>query len=130
LSIAGEGRRGVLIVSEKDWHSDHWMMDRLIQRSAALDRSHFYFASLSTPDLLQQVNSKNIKAVYALGDRVLQRLTGEKDILRWRGRVVEWHGRWLIPGIAPHDLLPKRLSDEEKYKLKALGITPLISPPR
>lgn len=128
--LSGEGRRSVLIVSEKDWHNEHWMLDRLIQRSASLDRSHFYFATLSTPDLLQQINSKNIKVIYALGDRVLQRLTGERDILRWRGRAVEWHGRWLVPGIAPHDLLPKKLSDEEKFKLKALGIMPLTSPPR
>lgn len=106
------------------------MLERLISRSATLDRSHFYFADLSTPDLLQQLSEKNVKAVYALGDPVLQQLTGEKDILRWRGRALEWHGRWLIPGLAPHDLLPKRLTEEEKAKLKFRGITPLVSPPR
>jgi hypothetical protein len=107
MAIIGEGLRKVLIVSDKRWHTQHFMMDRLIQRSGGLDKSYFYFADLYTPNLQDEIRRRDIKVVVGCGEQVLGRLVGEKDILRWRGRVVDWDGRFFIPTFAPHRLLPE-----------------------
>lgn len=107
MTFQGEGLRKVLLVSEFDWHNQHYMVDRLIQRSGGLDRSYFKFASLKTPNLLQTIINEDIQVVVGLGEQVLNRLVGEKNILRWRGRTLDWHGRYFVPTFAPHQLLPQ-----------------------
>lgn len=128
--ISGEGLKSVLVVSEHDWLNNHFMMDRLINRSGGLDRSHFYFSSLHTPSLLAEIKKREVKVVYGLGEQVLRRLTGETDILRWRGRVLNWNGIFFVPGLAPHKLLPENPSAEAVAKAKAMGIKMLVNPPR
>ena len=130
MPLTGEGRRSVAIVSEQGWMSNHWMLRRLMARSGGLDKSHFYYADLGTPQLFAQLKQKDVKVVVGMGEPVLGRLLGEKDILRWRGRVVDWMGINFIPSIAPQELLPKHVSEEEAARLKAMGITPLVNPPR
>jgi hypothetical protein len=107
MPVTGMGLRNVLVVSDKSWHNNHYMLDRLIQRSGALDKSFFYFADLYTPNLAQEIRDRDIKVVLGCGEQVLNRLVGERDILRWRGRVLNWNDRFFIPTFAPHRLLPE-----------------------
>jgi hypothetical protein len=124
MPVTGEGIRKVLIVSDKSWHTQHWMMDRLLSRSGGLHKSYFYFADLYTPNLAEEIRKRDIKVVLGCGEQVLNRLTGERDVLRWRGRVTDWDGRFFIPTFAPHRLLPENP--------KATGFLPgaLMNPPR
>jgi hypothetical protein len=130
MEFKGEGLRKVLIVSEYDWHNEHHMMDRLIQRSGGLDRSHFYFASLKSPNLLQRIKDHDIKTVVGMGETVLRQLTGEKDILRWRGRTLDWMGRHFVPTFAPHKLLPENPNAQQQAIAAMQGIRMLVNPPR
>lgn len=129
-SVTGMGSRKVLVVNQYDWHNQHFMFKRLLSRAGGLDRDHFYYASLATTNLIDFVRENGIKAIVAVGEPVLRSLTGEKDILRWRGRVVDWFGTPLIPIIAPHKLLPENISDAQLAINKAQGITSLVNPPR
>lgn len=127
--FTGEGLRKVLVVSQYQWQNEHPMLDRLINRSGGLDRSHFYFASLQDP-LIEQAKQKGIKAVVGLGEPVLRQMLGEKDILRWRGRVTQWMGLPFIPTFAPHKLLPENPSAAQVALAKKQGISMLVNPPR
>lgn len=128
--LKGLGLRKVLLVSEKDWHNEHFMMDRLIGRSGALDRSYFYFASLQTPNLLELIRLHDIKTIIGMGEPVMRQLLGERDLLRQRGRVHEWMGRYFLPTFAPHKLIAENPNDKEVAMLKAQGISALLRPPR
>lgn len=126
----GEGLRKVLIVSQYDWQNNHPMMHRLVNRSGGLDRSHFYFASLQTPGLLEKARLAGVKTIVGMGEPVLRQLLGEKDILRWRGRVTEWMGIPFVPTFAPHKLLPENPNAQQVAAARAQGITMLVNPPR
>jgi hypothetical protein len=130
VAFTGEGLKNVLLVSQHDWHNDHALMHRLVNRAGGLDRSYFYFADLATPDLFGHIKARGITTVVGLGEPVLNRLMGEKDILRWRGRVLDMSGVKFIPTFAPHQLLPQNVSEAERARLKAQGITALVNPPR
>jgi hypothetical protein len=130
MAFTGEGLRNVLIVSQHDWMNDHGLLHRMINRSGGLDKSHFKFASLQTPGLLEGIKREGIKTVVGLGEPVLRQLLGEKDILRWRGRAIDWMGIHFVPAMAPGELLPRRLTDAQKAQLRAQGITPVNNPPR
>jgi hypothetical protein len=127
LPISGEGLKKVLIVSERDWHNRHFMMDRLMNRSSNLDKSYFYFTSLANAaDISTIVKDHGIKTVVGLGESVLNRLIGEKDIIRWRGRPLEWAaGTLFVPTFAPHRLLPENPNAEGWVPQGAL-----VNPPR
>lgn len=107
MSFQGIGAKRVLIVSKRDSDNHHWMMERTIKRSGTIKESDFYFASLQTPNLYQNIVAQDIKVIVGMGDDVLQNLLGEENIVRWRGRVVDWNGRYFIPTFAPHKLLPQ-----------------------
>jgi hypothetical protein len=131
LAITGEGLRKVLLVSQNDWVAKHFMLDRLINRSGGLDRSYFYFASLQDQSSLADfIRDNGVKVVVPLGEPVLNRLAGEKDILRWRGRTMEWGNGWMVPTFAPHKLLPENPSAAAIAADKARGIATLSNPPR
>jgi hypothetical protein len=129
MGIRGEGLRNTLLVSEKQWMEQHFMLQRLLDRSG-MDRSHFYFADLGTPRLWAEVKERNIKTVVGLGERVLRTLLQETDILRWRGRVVEMNGVHFVPTFAPKDLLPQNTETEDWIRRKRMGEVPLQNPPR
>ena len=96
------------MVSQFTWHNQHYMVDRLISRAGGLDKSQFYFASLEDQGSFQKfIRDNEVKVVVGLGEQVLNRLVGEKDILRWRGRPLDWMGIHYIPTFAPHRLLPE-----------------------
>jgi hypothetical protein len=97
----------VLIVSDKSWHTPALDDGPADQRSGGLHKSYFYFADLYTPNLAEEIRKRDIKVILGCGEQVLNRLTGEKDILRWRGRVLDWDNRFFIPTFAPHRLLPE-----------------------
>jgi len=128
--FSGMGLRKVLIVSEKNWLTNHFMLERLLSRSGGLQREYFFFASLDTPNLVNLAREHDIQAVVGLGEPVLRRLIGEKDILRWRGRVLDFFGKPFIPTFAPHKLLPENPNAAQIALLKAQGITMLVNPPR
>lgn len=130
MAFEGEGLRKTLIVSQHDWHSSHSMMHRLINRGGKLDRSYFKFASLQTPNLVETAKAEGIQTIIGMGEPVLRTLLGEKDILRWRGRVTSWMGFHFVPTFAPHKLLPENPSAAQIEIAKRQGISMLVNPPR
>jgi hypothetical protein len=125
MAISGEGLRNVLVVNQFNFHNQHYMLERLINRSGGLDKSQFYFAALEDEGALQKfIRDNGVNVVVGFGEQVLNRLVGERDILRWRGRPIDWMGIHYIPTFAPHRLLPEN-PDASTFQPGAL-----TNPPR
>ncbi len=106
--MTGEGLKKVAFVADPK-ELTHWMLTRLIKRARGLDRDDFYFIDRDDPNLNLHIKQNGIKAIIPLGEGSLRRLVGEKDMIRWRGRVVPHQmGIWTIPTFAPSKLLPQR----------------------
>lgn len=100
----------------------HWMLSRLLRRSGTLNRDDFFYATASEPRLREQLIQHKVKVVVPLGERALREtLLGERDILRWRGRVAEFpflQDTWVVPTFAPSKLLPRRGDDDSDDKMR------------
>jgi len=92
---------GITLFAPSGKTLDHWVLERVLRRAGLSKNAFGTSDSLAWP--------QNTKVALALGEDALDWLVGERQILRWRGRVVEHHsGVLVIPTFAPQSLLPRR----------------------
>lgn len=110
--LYGEGLSGVLLLTQNSEDQRGFLLDRLIRRAEA-KREDFYF-DLSEPGWFERAKSAGVKVVVPLGEKSLRRVTGNTEIYRYRGRVLD-HPDWpffVLPTFNPKYLLPRRQPTE------------------
>lgn len=105
---------------------DHWTTSRTFRR-AGLDKSHFDIILLE--DALVKLNAKPYLVAVAFGERCLQAIGQQHDILRWHNRVldVKLKDRTIpvVFCIQPQSLIARR-----GQTMDVTGDEPLRNPPR
>jgi hypothetical protein len=98
---ADRASNGVTLFTPSRKTLDHWVLQRVLRRAGVSRQAFGETDSLAWP--------QNTKVVVALGEDACDWLVGERQILRWRGRVVEHHsGVLVVPTFEPQMLLPRR----------------------
>lgn len=120
--MIGTAVKGVAILGEHDWDLRHPMVDRLLRR-AGLDRKDFVWGAAHEPSAnVESLSAAGVKVVVALGERALQSVLGERDILRWRGRAVTKPTMWgdlvVVPMLQPSKLMSGRSNEDEADALR------------
>lgn len=96
----------------------HWhpLMDVVLGK-AALDKKQFKLSSIK-----DWLPSKEVKVVIPLGELALQKVLGETNIMRWRGRVAKnIHNQWVVPTFSAFDLLPQKGKQQQKDPKRFIG---------
>jgi DNA polymerase I-like protein with 3'-5' exonuclease and polymerase domains len=106
--ITGEGLSGILLLTQDTADQKGFLLDRLIRRSG-FKKEDFFFA-VAENGWFSDAVAKGVKVVMPLGEKALRRATGNSDIRRWRGRVID-NSDWpffILPTFNPKYLLPRK----------------------
>lgn len=132
----GSGANGILLVSDTPWDPiSVGQLERVLRRGG-LDAEMFGLHSVIScnppkgklayqpyetgavmhcaSNLDATIARLNPRVIVPMGEIALQRVAGVSKILRYRGRVLEKNGRFIIPTFHPRDLLAKRGDDESE----------------
>jgi hypothetical protein len=122
----------VLLVSDTPWDPIALIQLERICKRAGLDPELFAAHSIVSCKVTKLTNkdaaaithcSSNLDAtikalkprvIVPMGELALQQVAGVRGIMRYRGRVLEKEGRWIVPTLHPRELLPRRKGDEDE----------------
>jgi DNA polymerase I-like protein with 3'-5' exonuclease and polymerase domains len=106
--LTGEGLSRVAILASDPKDLNNYLLEKLIRRTG-LDKEQFYFG-LAEEGWFADAVAKKVKVVMPLGEKALRRTTGNTEIYRWRGRVIENPDFpfFILPTFNPKYLLPRK----------------------
>lgn len=106
--ITGEGLSKILLLFAERSEFNYYLLERLIRRSG-MKKEDFYFG-IADEGWFAEAKALGVKVVMPIGEKPLRRVTGNTEIKRWRGRVID-HPDWpffVLPTYSPKYLLPRR----------------------